>query len=471
MTLTDTAAPPAPSQYLTGMVFKPVDDELDVVDLKVTGRLPERLSGAYLRNGSNPQFAPTGPYHWFDGDGMVHGVYIEGGRARYRNRWVETPGLLHERAAGHALFGGLANIVFPPDAIAAECGLFKNAANTNVIRHAGKVLALWEGGFPTELTWTLDTVGLWDYAGQLVGAMTAHPKWDDRTGELIFIGYGGSERPYVRHHVVDRAGNLTRSLDIATPRGVMMHDFLTTEHYSLIFDMPAIIEPAAMMAGEKMWQPDLGCRIGVLPRHATSDTTRWFEIDPMYVFHFLNAWEEPGTNRIVAIGCRMPSVDLNFDDADAGDVTSRQGIGLHRWVIDLDAGTVREEQMSDTFSDFPRVNDALVGYESRYGHVSTKLGSNRAGVFDAVARFDLTTGASTVKHFGENSSLGEAVFAADPDGRDERDGWVLVYVTDVTTGDTDLVVLDGHDVTAEVARVHLPRRVPIGFHGNWLPTA
>ncbi len=456
------------NRFLSDLVFAPVHDELDAPDLAVTGEIPAALRGMYLRNGSNPKFAPTGAYHWFDGDGMVHGVYFDEGHARYRNRWVSTPGLRREEAAGHALFGGLANLVFPPDDVFAECGLFKNAANTNVIRHAGKVMALWEGGFATELTNELDTVGLMDFGGQYQGAFTAHPKWDVRTGELMVIGYTGLEKPYLRHHVIDRNGALVHSTTIDIPRGVMMHDFLTTEHHSLIFDLPAVIEPESMMKGESMWQPQLGARIGVLPRHGTGDQTRWFELDPFYVFHFLNAWEDG--DRIVAVGCRMPSVDLNFDgDSDEDPMASRSGLGLHRWTIDLAAGTVKEEQLSDLFSDFPRLHDDHVGYPSRYGHVSAKLGRNDAALFDSIVQYDLVTGLSTTKSFGANASTGEAVFAADPGGIDERDGWVLTYVTELTDGRTDLVILDGHDITTEVGRVHLPRRVPAGFHGNWLP--
>ena len=151
--------------------FAPVFDERDDVDLPVTGRIPEALCGHYLRNGSNPIVPPLGAYHWFDGDGMIHAVSLRDGRAGYRNRWVRTVGFELERAAGRALYGGLANMAtFPdPDVMAKEGGLFKNAANTNVIRHAGKVLALWEGGFPTELTVECETVGLHDFDDRLEG--------------------------------------------------------------------------------------------------------------------------------------------------------------------------------------------------------------------------------------------------------------------------------------------------------------
>jgi carotenoid cleavage dioxygenase-like enzyme len=457
---------PSTEPFLNG-VFAPVHDEIDVADLAVTGELPTALNGVFMRNGSNPQFPPLGPYHWFDGDGMIHGIYLDEGRARYRNRWVETPGLIHERAAGHALFGGIMNFRFPPEELMAECGVFKNAANTNIVRHAGKHLALWEGGWPTEVTRELDTVGLWDYDGRLTGAMTAHPKWCPETGELVFFGYDPvAGPPFLRYHVADRAGVLTHSADIDLPRGVMMHDFLTTRHHSLFFDLPAVIS----MTGEGMWQPQFGARIGVVPRHGGNADVRWLEIDPCYVFHFLNAWEEGDT--IVAFGCRMPSVDLDFQRAgESAPNGIIEGVGLTKWTIDLVAGTVREEQVDDRRTDFPRLHDDRLGLPHRFGHASGALSGPGGFGFDGIVRYDLTNGESETICFGSRVTIGEAVFAPDPDGSAEDDGWLLVHATDVDTMTTDLVVLDAHDITAgPVAKVHLPQRVPAGFHGNWMPS-
>jgi carotenoid cleavage dioxygenase len=77
--------------YLLGN-YAPVGSEETVTELSVTGTLPSTLSGRYLRNGPNP-ITPPDPatYHWFTGDGMVHGIRIEDGEARwYRNRWVRS---------------------------------------------------------------------------------------------------------------------------------------------------------------------------------------------------------------------------------------------------------------------------------------------------------------------------------------------------------------------------------------------
>jgi carotenoid cleavage dioxygenase-like enzyme len=461
---------PEISPFLTG-VFAPTHDELDVHDLAVTGEIPAALSGVYMRNGANPQFSPLGRYHWFDGDGMIHAVYLDGGKARYKNRWVETPGLRAERAAGNALFGGILNFMFPPAELMEECGIFKNAANTNIVRHADKHLALWEGGFPSELTRELDSRGLCDFGGKLVGAMTAHPKWCPDTGELIFFGYDPvAGPPFLRYHVADASGALTHTAEIDLPRGVMMHDFLTTRNHSLFFDLPAVV--SAQMQGESMWQPQHGARIGVVPRHGGNGDVRWFDIDPCYVFHFLNAWEEDDV--ITAYGCRMPSIDLDFEarEDDMGGLASIEGVGLAKWTIDLAAGTCREELVHDLRSDFPRLHDDLLGKPHRWGYASTTLDGPMTIGFNGIVRYDLHTGADLTYAFGEGTTIGEAVFAADPTGNDESDGWLMVYATDLATERTDFCILDARDLAAgPVARVHLPQRVPSGFHGNWMPDA
>jgi carotenoid cleavage dioxygenase len=466
MTTLDDA--PEISEFMTG-VFAPVDDELDVHDLAVTGEIPAQLSGVYMRNGANPQFAPLGRYHWFDGDGMIHAVYLDGGTARYRNRWVETPGLLHEREAGAALFGGILNFQFPPAELIEECGIFKNAANTNIVAHANKFLALWEGGFPTEITRELESKGLWDFDGKLVGAMTAHPKWCPETGELLFFGYDPvAGPPFLRYHVADAAGALTHSAVIELPRGVMMHDFLTTRNHSLFFDLPAVIA----MDGGDMWQPQHGARIGVIPRHGTNVDVRWFDIDPCYVFHFLNAWEVGDV--ITAYGCRMPSIDLDFEgrEDDLDDLMTMQGVGLAKWTIDLAAGTCTEELVNDLRSDFPRLHDDLLGLPQRWGYASATLDGPMTIGFNGLVRYDLDTGADLTYAFGEGTVIGEAVFAADPTGSSEQDGWLMVYATDKAEGTTDFCIIDARDMASgPVARVHLPRRVPAGFHGNWMPAS
>lgn len=455
--------------YLTGY-FEPVTEELHVEGLEIIGELPAGLTGSYLRNGGNNQFAPMGRYHVFDGDGMIHAVTVSEGRVGYRNRWVESKGLLAERRRGRALFGGLSNFVLPDPELAEEIGgMFKNTANTNIISHGGRLLALMEAARPTELTFpSLDTVGEFTFDGMLHGSMTAHPRPDPSTGDLHFFGYSPFP-PFLRYHVADRSGRLVRSTEIDIGRPEMMHDFVITERHAVFFSLPAIFDAQRMMAGESpvVWEPDAGARIGVVP--LGGGPVSWHEIEPCYVFHFLNAHDAPdGT--IVADGCRSPRMPISFgDDPSPGDDALPS---LHRWTIDPSSDRVTLTQLDDRQADFPRVPDAMTGRKNRYGSVGhTPPRSGDPGLrFDGVTQHDLERGTSVTYVYGPDAAAGEPVFAPDPDGSGERDGWYLNFVTDLTDRSARFVVLDARDIEAgPVAEVLLPARVPFGFHGNWVP--
>lgn len=467
----DTDAPRpglnADNPYLTG-AWEPVRDELEADDLEIIGELPAALDGVYMRNGANPAFAPVTRYHLFDGDGMLHEVELHDGRARYRNRFVGSKGLRYEQRVGHAVFGGLGEFVMPPADVLAEVGMMKNTANTHIVRHAGRYLALMEAGKPTEVTRELETIGDYDFDGSLEGPMTAHPKWDPVTGELLFFGYSPIP-PYLRYHVADANGRLVRSIAIDLPNPVMMHDFAVTAEHVVFFDLPAVFDLQGLLAGGApiRWDATLPARIGVLPRDLSQTTPTWFELDPFYVFHFLDARTESGATgpRVVVHGCRADRLPVAFGDEAPVDPSPAR---LHRWVIDLGRGEVTDQPLDDRPGDFPRVNDAHTG-RRRYGYVARTAEWGSEVRFTAVVRHDLDTGATLEHDYGARTAVGEAVFAPDPDGRDELDGWLLNFVTDLDTEQSELVVLDARDLDGEpVARVRMPRRVPLGFHGNWM---
>lgn len=444
----------------------PVHDEIDVADLPVTGEIPAALTGDFLRNGPNPVVEPSARYHLFDGDGMIHAISFAGGRARYRNRWVRTPGFEVEQEAGVALFGGITDVAGTAREAMAKVGPMKNVANTHVVEHAGRILALWEAGSPYEITRDLDTVGAYDFCGRLAGAMTAHPKIDPVTGEMLFFGYSPIP-PYLRFHAVDAGGALVRSIDIDVPNPVMMHDFAITENYAVFLDAPAVFDLAAGMRGEPFvqWRPDEGCRIGLLPRDG--DLVEWYEVEPGYVFHFMNAFEEDGVVRLD--GCRQPQLNMG---QSAAEVSAPARTALTRFTVDPVAGTAAFAALDDRVGDFPRVADAVVGRPNRFGYLAWFATEHNGGVgdFDAVAKYDHQRGSVDTYVYGPGHTTGEVVFAADPDGSAEDDGWLLSFVHDATTDASDLVVLDARAPAAgPVATVRLPRRVPFGFHGSWMP--
>jgi len=420
--------------------YAPVADEVTLLDLPVKGELPAALRGSFLRNGPNPR---TASHHWFLGDGMVHGLRFEDGRAAaYRNRWVRTRSF-----TGEASF-------FGPDG---QRDFTAAVANTHVVRHAGRILALVETSLPYELTPDLETVGPYDFGGRLDGAMTAHPKACPTTGELHFFGYG-FQPPFLEYHVADASGRLTTSRVVDVKGPTMIHDFNLTERFVVFMDLPIVFDLELAMGGDALpyrYDPSYGARLGVLRRDDPHGDVRWFEIEPCYVFHPFNAHDD---GAVITIDVsRYAHLDKH---------TIADPAVLWRWTIDLAAGTVTERQLDDRPGELPRVDDRLVSLPARRGWQSTLP---RDDVEGAITVYDLEAETSVTRRFEGGQGPGEAVFVP-ADDEPGGPGWLLTYVYDPATDTTDLVVLDVDDAAGdEVARVYLPVRVPHGFHGSWLP--
>ena len=328
--------------------FGPVAEETSADQLEVLGAIPAALKGRFLRNGPNPQTGWSD--HWFFGNGMIHGVEFANGKANwYRNRYVRTT-LFEDPEA---------------DAMEALLELDKSAANTHVIAHAGRILALEEAHLPWEVNAELDTVGVCDFDGKLALPMTAHPKICPVTGEMLFFGYGLMP-PFLTYHRVSATGELVQSEEIEVPAGTMMHDFNITENYVIWMDLPAVwdVESAASGGLPIKWDLDYGARLGVMPRTGGNSDVVWYDIDPCYVFHPVNAYEDGDT--IVLDVCRKENVMQ--DDVEAPAL-------LTRWVIDRNAGTVSETRIDDRSVEFPRVCPSVVGLKYRYGYAAGLAGS------------------------------------------------------------------------------------------------
>ncbi len=327
--------------------FEPVDDELDTADLAVQGSIPPELEGSYVRNGPNPQYDRAEGWQFpYDGDGMIHVVTLGQARARYRNRFVLTKELVEERQVGHSLHTG----TFDAAAPGADRTSVKNWSNTNVVSHAGRILSLWEGGAPYELTWRFGTVGEHTFDGGLPGAMTAHPKIDPIWDELCFFRYS-AEPPYLVYGVVSPRGQISRTVPIDIPRPVLMHDFAVTDQHVVFFDSPAVIDPSARATGEPMvrWEPEFGTRIGVLSRDGEHDRVRWFPVENRFVMHVMNAYNDG--DAIVVDYVHRPSFEI--DTA----VGIEQAPRLHRSVIEIGRGVVTDEMLDATPVDLPRIDD------------------------------------------------------------------------------------------------------------------
>lgn len=452
---TDEAA--AEYAFLRGN-FAPVVEEVTATDLTVTGSVPPALTGRYVRTGPNPLAADDATYHWFAGDGMLHGVDLrDGGATWYRNRWVRSP-----EVSAHV---GEAPV--PRD----EGGWYPGSGNTNIVHHAGRMWAITEGSLPYEISPELETVRASNFGGVLPGGFNAHPKFDPVTGELHVVSYG-FEAPFLRYHVIDPAGQLTRTEEIEMGGPVMVHDMGFTSSRVVFFDLPVVFSWDLALGGTALpfrWDDDYRSRVGVMPRAATGADTVWIDVDPCYVYHPLNAYDD-GASVIIDLVVHPRA----FDDAVRGD-PSQGTPSLQRWTIDTAARRVSTQVIDDRGQEFPRADERLAGEKHRYGYSLGNQGFESLGGLapeqrTSLLKHDLVAGTTTAHDFGPGRVGSEFVFVPASDTAGEDEGFLLGYVYDAATATSDLVILDAHDFgAAPVATVHLPARVPQGFHGNWVP--
>jgi carotenoid cleavage dioxygenase len=433
--------------------FAPVKEEVTAFDLEVEGTIPPELTGLYARNSANPVTGES--THWFTGNGMVHGVRLEHGRAAwYRNRYVHTK-MLDDPSAKRV----------------SDTGVFDytvSAANTHVVKHGGKFLALEEGSFPFELTGELDTVGPMDFDGQLNTAFTAHPHVCPVTGEMLAFGYGQLP-PYLVYYRVSPEGKLAQSEVIEVPGPTMMHDFMITEKRAIHMDLPVVFDMQAALAGTMpfSWSDDYGARIGIMPRTGTNADVKWFEIEPCYIFHAMNAWDEG--DRVVYDVARMSEVWREAGNMQGANTV----VTLHRFTFDLATGNVKEETLEDRGMEFPRIAPQRVGLKNRFGFTIAFGDPEEATTpgFAGHFKLDLEKGTVEKHEYGEGANPAEGVFVpaagADPNS---DEGWLMSYVYNEKGDSSEFVILDAANFSAPpVARVKLPQRVPYGFHGSWMP--
>ena len=451
----------------------PIPFESDASYLKITGELPRELHGTLYRNGPNPQFdAPNA--HWFVGDGMLHAFHLENGRASYRNRWVRTPKWQAEHEAGRALFGGFGQkLPDAPSTPADGC-----VANTNIIFHGGKLLALVESHLPTEIEpGTLATRGTCNFDGALSGPFTAHPKVDPVTGELFFFGYNASGpfTPTLSFGSIDASGHATRFDRFEAPYASMVHDFIVTERHLLFPVLPITGSMMRAMKGRPpyAWEPDKGAYVGVMKRNGSANDIVWFRGESCYVFHVMNAWEEG--DRIVADVMQFEEAPL-FPHPDGSRTDPEKSRArLARWTFDLTGNTDRFQQtyLDDLTGEFPRIDDRRAGLANHHGWYA--CANPELPIFEGFS------GVAHVNGKGERlgkyllplgDSISEPVFVERSKDAAEGDGWLLAAVWRANENTSDLAVFNAGDVDAgPVALVHLGHRVPDGFHGNWVGAA
>ncbi|MFC0589333.1 carotenoid oxygenase family protein [Novosphingobium aquiterrae] len=441
--------------FLTG-IHAPLHEERTLTGLKVTGAIPAELDGRYVRIGPNPFKPDPRGHHWFIGDGMVHGVRLKNGQAEwYRNRYIRSQVL--EAAGG-------------PKAAPGPRRTPRDGVNTNIVQIGGQITAIVEAGsFPAVLNGDLETVAYSDFDGTLTAPFTAHPHEDPLTGELHAITYDAMTPDRVWHVVLSSEGKVVRQLEIPVQHGPSIHECTLTANYVVIFDLPVTFSMKAVLAGHGFpyrWNPEHRARVGLLPRQGAAQDIVWCDVDPCYVFHVANSFEDEA-GRVVIDSAVYETM---FSQGPQGP--NGKPLGLERWLVDPAAGTVKRQTIDAAAQEFPRPDERRFGQSYRYAWAIGIPADGDPAFLGAqpLYRHDLLTGERQVHHFGAGRVPGEFVFVPRHADAAEGDGWVMGYVIDPAGDTTDLVILDAADITKQpLASVHIPHRIPPGFHGNWLP--
>jgi carotenoid cleavage dioxygenase-like enzyme len=459
----------SPSPYLA-QGFEPIRMEYDYPHLIIEGEVPRDLEGTFYRIGPNPQFAPRGTYNPLNGDGMVHAFHLRDGSVSYRNRWVRTQQWNREHVAGRALFGtsGL-----PSDSDASVVGMRTDGvANTNLVWHGNKLLALEEGHAPIELDpASLETIGPWSFNHKLPRNMTAHPKIDPESGEMIFFANFPTGRITgdLEFYLANGAGELVRSQMIHGPFPALVHDFALTKDFVVIPMCPVTVSIKRAMAGAPAiaWEPDKGTQVGIITRNGGGGEVRWFSGAACMAWHSMNAFNDG--DRIIVDVCQQEAPVFPLADGSPTD-SHRHTQLLTRWEFDWSKpGSFAVERLSDERCEYPRIDERRAGHSYRHGYVACLGGPGSGDTFHrGLGHFDHATRKMRIYAAGPRSAVAEPVFV--PRNRDAREGegYLMTNIFDEERNASHLAIFDAEQIErGPIARAHLDHRVPVGFHGYW----
>ena len=448
------AAQPAMPSFLDG-VFAPVSGEAETTALRVEGQLPEDLNGLYARIGPNPLKPNPQRYHWFIGDGMVHGVRLQGGQAAwYRSRYVGSNSA--HKALGRPILPGPRH--GPGDVV-----------NTNVYGHAGRLWASVEAGMlPVQLDDRLDSVRHGTFNSPRKQPFSAHPHRDPHTGDLHAICYDAFVRHKVQYVRVSPQGDVSRVVDIPVQHGPMIHDCAITRRFVVVLDLPVTFSFKRLLTRSAFpyaWNDKHRARVGLLPKDGQAADMRWFDVDPCYVFHPCNAFELPDGSVVMDVVAHRRM----FDRSRSGPELD-SGARFERWTLPAGGQRVVREVLHDVAQEFPRLDERLTGEPYRYAYAVGFQPDQPGG--QPLFRHDLNTRQTTRHDFGPHAVPGEFVFVPRRAQGPEDDGWLMGLVHNRQSGCAELHVLNADDFGgAPQAVVHIPARIPAGFHGNWVPDA
>ncbi len=445
----------------------------------IEGELPKSLQGTLFRNGPGLLDVNGDRYgHPFDGDGMICGITFVGGKAHFANSFVKTPEFLNEQQAGKILYRGVFGTQKTGGFLQNIFNLkLKNIANTNVVFHGQKLLALWEASRPYRLDpQTLETIGIENFDGNLTAGevFTAHPKIDPKTGNMLAFGVDAGIKSTINLYKVDAQGVLTRTAKQKVDGFCFLHDFAITPKYAIFAQNPVQFNPLPFVLGFKPaatcidLQPNTPTKI-LLFAHDTGNLTI-LETDPCFIFHHANAYEQDGSVILDSI-CYpdYPKLETGVDylNVDFDRVIPGQ---FCRFEFNLASGEIKKSLLQARSCEFPVIHPDHVGQNYRYCYMAAIANDSGNAPLQAIIKMDLHTKTQQVHSFAPRGFIGEPTFIPSPDGVAEDDGWLVVLVFDASHERTDVVVLDAANISnPPLATIHLQHHIPFGLHGNFTP--
>ncbi len=448
-------------------------EEADTHITEVEGSVPEGLVGTLYRNGPGKLDLAD---HLFDGDGMVSMIRFEpDGSIRFRNRFVRTRKYQLELEASRPRVSGYGTRAAGGvlrNALRAPSGK-SNAANTNVMFSAGRLLALWEAGRPWQLDpETLETLGEMDFDGALTTRhwFSAHPHWDPDTREIFNFGMTYGPKNAVDTYRIDPSGTLRHLRRVPIPKPVMNHDFIVTDRYLVFCLGPVQLSVLKLLGGVAAFGDALKFRhedptlIVLVPRDGGEPI--YVEAEPWFQFHYAAAFDD-GDDVVIDL-VRYPDYESigrplkNFREAGFEGTSSH----LYRYRVSPVRRTAEGQRLTAAGVEFPQVDHrrATGGYSTIYAAFIPPEG----GLFDGVGRIDVDTGRTDVHHFGAGRAVSEPVFVPRPEGEAEDDGWLVGLVYDPDRRAGDAVVLDAREPSqGPLCTVRLPVNTGLSFHGFW----
>lgn len=448
--------------------------EYNATDMQVIGEIPKDIDGVYIRNTENQVHEPIGRYHPFEGDGMIHMMHVENGQAEYRNRFVRTKAFVAEQEVNHSLWAGL--MEHPKMSIRPGWGAhehLKDASSTDVIVHAGKLLStFYQCGDGYRLDpYTLEQFGTESWVP--LDGISAHTSLVEKTGELIFFNYS-KHAPYYHYGVVGPDNKLKHYIPIELPGPRLPHTIAFTTNYTIINDFPLFWDPELLKKDihASRFYPDIPSRFGIIPRFGDPDSIKWFEADPTYVLHFINAWEDG--DEIVLDGYFQESpVPGRYPDAPAEYERMMAYLDMyllkpkmHRWRFNMKTGQTTEGHLDDPYLEFGTINHRYGGIKNRYSY--SAIPAQGKFLFTGVAMHDHDSGRSWSMDFGPQRFGSEPAFAPRINATSENDGYVATFITDLDQDRSEFVLVDATDFEAgPVCQVILPHRISSGTHSTW----